>query len=140
MAEEATNAPVSQTPQSDGAGQAVAQDLPEADLDSLLSRIPGFESLFGESQESGKAEAKKELAPQGTVEVPAVPEEMEITLPAAEPLVEEEPAPPAQQPAVEVKPDAVQKRIDQLTAQKKTAEERAQALEAELSDLKSKAK
>lgn len=138
MAEEAKNAPQTQKPQT----ASPPPPLPEPDLDSLLAKIPGgLDLLFGDQTESGKAESPKGTEIQGAVEAPAPEAVPEITLPAAEPLVEEEtPLEPAPAPVPEEpKPDAVQKRIDQLTAQKKSAEEKAQALEAELVQLKAKA-
>jgi len=134
MAEEAQKAPQPQTNQ----GQVDIAFAPEPDLDKLLSATPGFEKLFGE--ESGKdKEPKKEPAPKDAV-VEAPPEETEesqqIELPEALPL-EEEPA-PTEEEKEEQPHDAVQKRIDELTAKRKGAEEKAAKLETEINDLKAK--
>src|SRR4029077_12293574 len=129
MAEEITT-PKTQTPQP----AAVKTELPEPDLDALLAVTPQFAELFGEGKkESGSTEPTKEPV-QDVVEEA----EPRVELPEALP-VEEEPAVPEQESTEEPKePDAVQKRIDQITAQKKSAEEKAAKLEAELTDLQAK--
>ena len=112
-----------------------AEPLPEPDLDDLLSKIPLFKDAFGPEGQSGdtKPTAPKEPAP----EVPAAPAEVpdEIQPPLELPPDEGEP-PPEEEPKQET--DAVQKRIDKLTAQRKSAEEKAATLEVELADLKGK--
>jgi len=112
-----------------------AEPLPEPDLDALLSSIPLFKDAFGPEEKSGdtKPTAPKEPAPE-VKEAPAeVPDEIQ---PPLELPPEESEPPPEEEPKQET--DAVQKRIDKLTAQRKGAEEKAAALEAELTDLKSK--
>jgi hypothetical protein len=129
MAEEITT-PKTQTPQP-------APLLPEPDLDALLAATPQFAELFGEGKkESGRTEPTKEPV-QDAVEEP----EPQVDLPEALP-VEEEPEVPEQESTEEEvrEPDAVQKRIDQLTARSKTAEEKAAKLEAELTELQAKFK
>jgi hypothetical protein len=109
----------------------------DVEMDSLLSGITDFKGLFAESDESEKeTPGQKESASEtdGALSeglAPALPLEEEAA-PETEPELEEEPEPEREPP------DAVQKRIDKLTAQRKTAEEKAAALEAELSDLKAK--
>src|SRR4029077_18803535 len=114
-----------------------AEPLPEPDLDDLLSHIPLFKDAFGPEGESGdtKPTAPKEPVPE---KAPAAPAEVpdEIQPPEELPPEVEEP-PPEEEPKQEIL-DSVQKRIDKLTAQRKGAEEKAAALEAELTDLKSK--
>ena len=114
-----------------------AEPLPEPDLDDLLSHIPLFKDAFGPEGESGdtKPMAPKEPAPK---KAPAAPAEVpdEIRPPEELPPEVEEP-PPEEEPKQEIS-DSVQKRIDKLTAQRKGAEEKAAALEAELTDLKAK--
>jgi hypothetical protein len=113
---------------------SVPEPLPEPDLDNLLSSIPDLKELFGSGEKSGETSPeRKEPAPESAeADVPV--EGIAAGLEAVEPLKEEVETP---EPEPE-KPDAVQKRIDKLTAQRKSAEEKAQALEAELSDLKAK--
>jgi hypothetical protein len=103
-------------------------------LDDLLSHIPLFKDAFGPEGESGdtKPTAPKEPAPEKAQAAPAeVPDE--IRPPEELPPEVEEP-PPEEEPKQEIS-DSVQKRIDKLTAQRKGAEEKAAALEAELTDL-----
>jgi hypothetical protein len=114
-----------------------AEPLPEPDLDALLSSIPLFKDAFGPEGESGdtKPTTPKEPAPK---KAPAAPAEVpdEIQPPEELPPEVEEP-PPEEEPKPELS-DSVQKRIDKLTAQRKSAEEKASALEVELNDLKGK--
>jgi hypothetical protein len=125
-------------PQQKTAPVPVPQQEPEPDLDSLLAATPQFAELFGEpKKESGKdpesTEPTQETAAEATVE-----------LPAAEPIEEEQPEKAEETPSEpEPEPqkpehDSVQKRIDKLTAQRKSAEEKAQALESEIASLKAK--
>jgi hypothetical protein len=115
------------------------ESLPEPDLDSLLSNIPLFKDVFaGPEGESGDAkqspEEKEEPSSEAVVEAPAEAPE-EVTPPEEQPPSEEQP--PPEEPKAEI-PESVQKRIDKLTAQRKTAEEKAATLEAELASLKGK--
>lgn len=112
----------------------------EPDIDSLMASVPDLKDLFTGTpgEESGKTAAPKGEA----VTEPAAPE----TAPAEqlESLIPEGLKPEEEKPVgEEAKKDdglseKVQKRIDELTAKRKTAEERASALEAELTELKSK--
>ena len=105
----------------------------EPDIDSLLPNIPGLNELFAETP--GTPESEK-----GTPETePVVPETAEVEIP--EGLKPEEDKPPETQPEPkkEELSERVQKRIDELTAKRKTAEERASALETELAELRAKA-
>jgi hypothetical protein len=114
-----------------------AEPLPEPDLDNLLSKIPLFKDAFGPEGESGdtKATAPKEPATEAPKAAPAeVPDEIQ---PPEELPPEVEEPPPEEEPKQEIS-DSVQKRIDKLTAQRKGAEEKAAALEVELTDLKAK--
>ena len=112
------------------------EPLPEPDLDSLLSHIPAFKDVFGTPAESG------DTKPESTEPTPEVEEATEPGLDPAVPLEEEtpevgtEPEPEPEEPKPE--PDSVQRRIDKITAARKTAEEKAATLEAELNDLKAK--
>lgn len=114
-----------------------AASAPEPDIDSLLERIPGLDGVFAETpaaQEPGKPEQpKQQEAPKPEPGAPEAAGEFEIP----EGLKPEEEKPP-EEPKKEELSDKVQKRIDELTAKRKTAEERATALETELSDLKSR--
>lgn len=107
----------------------------EPDIDSLLPNIPDLAGLFTEEPKpAGEPERKPTEAPPTEPGAPETALEAEIPdglkpegeKPEPEPKKEEELS------------ESVQKRIDKLTAQKKTAEERAQALESELTDLKGK--
>src|SRR5262245_57972621 len=117
MAEETT------TPHQQSPKPVVSTEIPEPDLDKLLAATPEFAELFGEpKKESGTTEPQKEPAQDAVEESPA-PE----VLPSEETPPEE---PATEEPVEEPKePDAVQKRIDQLTAQRKTAEEKAAKLD-----------
>src|SRR6266576_3934076 len=115
---------------------------PEPDIEAALATLPEFSDLFGDKKESGKP-APKEPAQSGDAqESPVVEEESIPGTPAPEPLEDEPVEPePSETPKEEPAPperDNVQKRIDKLTAQKKTAEEAATKLEGELAELKSK--
>jgi hypothetical protein len=107
----------------------------ELDIDSLLPNIPELKGLFAETPpapEPGSPEQPKEEA---SVTEPGAPETaVEVQIPEGL-KPEEEPPSPEPEPK---KDDKIQKRIDELTAKRKAAEERATALETELSDLKSK--
>jgi len=111
-----------------------AEPLPEPDLDDLLSKIPLFKDAFGPEGQSGdtKPTAPKEPAP----EVPEAPAEVPDEIQPPEELPPEEGEAP-EEPKPEIS-DSVQKRIDKLTAQRKSAEEKAATLEVELADLKGK--
>ena len=111
------------------------EPLPEPDLDSLLSHIPAFKDVFGPESGDTKPESTEptpeaEEAKEGLD--PAVPLEEETETPEVEAEPETEPEEPKPEP------DSVQRRIDKLTAQRKSAEEKATALETELNDLKAK--
>jgi hypothetical protein len=103
----------------------------EPDIDNLLETIPDLKELFGES---GQPEQKPTEAPQpesGASET-ALESEIPDGLKPEEPTAEPEPK------KEDILSESVQKRIDKLTAQKKTAEERATSLQTELETLKSK--
>lgn len=108
------------------------KDAPvEPDIDSLLPTIPALKELF---TEPGTPEQKEEKGAPATE--PGAPESVaEFEIP--EGLKPEEEKPP-EEPKKEELSDKVQKRIDELTARRKTAEERVTSLEAELTDLKTK--
>lgn len=116
-----------------------AESAPEAlDIDSLLPSIPDFKDLFTEEPpKAGEPEQKPDATPEPE---PGVAETaLEDVIPDG--LKPEGEKPPEPEPQKEADlSESVQKRIDKLTAQKKTAEERATALETELADLKSKYK
>jgi hypothetical protein len=104
-------------------------------MDDLLSKIPLFKDAFGPEGESGdtKQTAPKE-EPAPSIEAPAeVPDEIQ----PPEELPPEEDEPPPEEPKGEIS-ESVQKRIDKLTAQRKSAEEKAATLETELTELKGK--
>lgn len=115
-------------------------NAPEPDLDKLLAATPQLAALFGEEKKSGKTEPTKEPV-QNAVEAPPEQEEesQQIELPEALPLEEpEQPAEESKEEEPKPEHDAIQKRIDELTAKRKTAEEKAARLEAEIADLKIK--
>jgi hypothetical protein len=127
------------TPQQKTASIPVPTTAPEPDLDSLLAATPQFAELFGEpKKESGKEPESTEPTQETAAE--AAP----VELPVAEPIEEEHPEkveetpPEPETPEPPKETDSVQKRIDKLTAQRKTAEEKAAALEAEIATLKAK--
>lgn len=105
------------------------------DIDVLLPTIPELKELFGEPPaKEGHPEQKK-------------PTEAPVTEPGAQELASEVEIPeglkpeeekPPEEPKSEELSESVQKRIDKLTAQRKTAEEKAKSLETELAELKSK--
>jgi hypothetical protein len=126
-------------PQQKTASIPVPTTAPEPDLDSLLAATPQFAELFGEpKKESGKEPESTEPTQETAAE--ATP----VELPVAEPIEEEQPEkaeetpPEPETPEPPKETDSVQKRIDKLTAQRKTAEEKAAALEAEIASLKQK--
>jgi hypothetical protein len=114
--------------------QTVAQPVQDApvqvpDIDSLLPNIPELAAVFSEP---AQPEQQQKEAP---VTEPGAPETVtEAQIPEGLKPEEETPQPEPKKD----EPDKVQKRIDELTARRKAAEERASALETELSDLKSK--
>ncbi|HET9376417.1 MAG TPA: hypothetical protein VFO40_15695, partial [Chthoniobacterales bacterium] len=118
-----------------------APSLPEPDLDALLGQLPQFKEAFGPpTAESGDTQTVEQSAPPDTDEgTQVVPDES--GLPEAEPLEEGESA--EEHAALEAEPEglpeSVQKRIDVLTAKRKTAEERVAALEAENTQLRAQA-
>jgi hypothetical protein len=104
----------------------------EPNIDSLLPSIPGLADLFAEP---GQPEQKPtQTAPKPESGALETAPELEIP----EGLKPEEHAPEPEPKKEEVLSESVQKRIDKLTAQRKSAEERAASLEAELSEVKSK--
>jgi hypothetical protein len=125
----------------------VPQSSPEPDLDALLGKIPQFKDAFGPRPAAGSGTDTSEQNPAPPVETeegtPPVPDEIE--LPPAEPIEEPETAPASEEePAPEAEPklelpESVQKRIDQLTAKRKAAEEQVATLTAENAALKAKA-
>jgi hypothetical protein len=104
----------------------------EPDIDNLLETIPDLKGLFGD--EPGQPEQKpteappKESGASETVLESEIPEGLKPEEPAAEPEPKKD----------DILSESVQKRIDKLTAQKKTAEERAASLQTELEGLKTK--
>src|SRR4029077_16210273 len=113
------------------------EPLPEPDLDSLLSAIPAFKDVFGTPEESS-GDKPESTEPTPEAEEVTEPEGLDPAIPLEEetPEVAGEPKPEPEEPKPE--PDSVQRRIDKLTAARKTAEEKAAALETELNDLKAK--
>jgi hypothetical protein len=107
----------------------------EPSIDSLLPSIPDLAQLFTEEPpKTGQPEQKPDSAAPAP-EPGATETALEDVIPEG---LKPDEKPPEPEPKKEDLSDSVQKRIDKLTAQKKTAEERAAALETELSDLKSK--
>jgi hypothetical protein len=103
----------------------------ETGIDNLLETIPDLKALFGESGQPEQKPAEtpsKEPGVSETVLESEIPDGLKPEEPTAEPEPKKE----------DVLSESVQKRIDKLTAQKKTAEERADSLKTELDDLKSK--
>jgi len=112
----------------------------EPNIDGLLPNIPDLKDLFAGTPgaEAGKTqEQDKKSAPESE---PVAPEtaggQLEDLIP--EGLKPEEEKPTTEEPKKEETPDRLQKRIDELTARRKSAEERATALETELNELKTK--
>src|SRR5215468_9347549 len=118
--------------------QTVAKPVPEApvepNIDSLLQNIPDLKAVFADSP-GPPGQTAKEGAPLPEPGAPETAPEVKFEIP--EGLKPEEEIPPPQEPKKE-EPDKVQKRIDELTAKRKAAEERVTSLETELADLKSK--
>ena len=111
------------------------EPLPEPDLDSLLSHIPAFKEVFGPAESGDTKPESTEPTPE--VDEAATTEGLDPAVPLEEePEVAVEPEPEPEEPKPE--PDSVQRRIDKLTAARKTAEEKAASLETELNDLKAK--
>ena len=110
----------------------------EPDIDSLLPTIPGLGELFSEEpQKPGTPESAVKETPETE---PGVQTAAEVEIP--EGLKPEEEKPPEAEPEpkkAEELSERVQKLIDELTAKRKTAEERASALETELAELRAKA-
>lgn len=131
MAEAATSSQTS-TP---AAPAHPPEPLPEPDLDSLLSHIPAFKDVFG-TPESGDKPESTEPTPEAEEAVTTEGLDPPVPLEEETPEVEAEPEPEPEEPKPE--PDSVQRRIDKLTAARKTAEEKAATLETELNDLKAK--
>jgi hypothetical protein len=129
----------------------VPQSSPEPDLDALLSKmsIPELKKAFGPppTAGSGTDTTEQNSAPPTETEEGTAPVPDEIGLPPAEPIEEEPESAPAgseeePEPEAEPKfelPESVQKRIDQLTAKRKVAEEQVATLAAENAALKAKA-
>jgi hypothetical protein len=103
----------------------------EPSIDNLLETIPDLKELFGESgqpeQKPTEAPSKEPGASETALEG-QIPEGLKPEEPTAEPEPKKE----------DILSESVQKRIDKLTAQKKTAEERVASLQTEFDDLKSK--
>lgn len=111
----------------------------EPDINSLLTQVPDLKDLFAGTpkDDSGKTEPPKgEAATEPAAPETAPAEQLESLIP--EGLKPEEEKPPEEAKKDDGLSEKVQKRIDELTAKRKTAEERASALEAELTELKSK--
>jgi hypothetical protein len=127
----------------------VPESSPEPDLDALLGKmsIPELKKAFGPppTADSGTDAPEQDSAPPVETEEGTPPVPDEIGLPPAEPIKEPETAPAGEEepsPEVEPKfelPESVQKRIDQLTAKRKAAEEQVATLVAENAALKAKA-
>jgi len=103
----------------------------EDNLDSLLSGIPGLDKYFGDSEKPSEEPAPTEESASAETPVeepPAVEAEPALEADEAEKEKEKEPV-----------PAAVQKRIDKLVAQKHEATERAEALQAKVTELEAKA-
>src|SRR4029077_8463275 len=99
------------------------------------SHIPAFKDVFGTPAESGESK------PESTEPTPEVEEATTEGLDPPIPLEEEpevatEPEPEPEEPKPE--PDSVQRRIDKLTAARKTAEEKAASRKTELNNLRAK--
>lgn len=120
MAEEITTSAPEANP------QQVETSTSEASFDSLLAGIPGLDKYFGESSEAPATEEEPASAETPPAETPAVETE-----PALEAGADEE-------KEKEGVPVGVQKRIDKLTAQKHEANERAEALQAKITELEGK--
>lgn len=130
-------------PSSQNSPPTTPTPLPEPDLDVLLSQLPQFKDSFGEpAAQSGNADPDSpdpndDATATGAGLDAAVPVEEEpvITDPAETEPTEDEPEP---EPEPQ-EPDAVQKRINKLTAQRKSAEDQVNVLRAEITELKAKA-
>ena len=119
--------------QTSQAVENASKDAPvQPDIESLLPTIPGLEKVFAQTGTPEQKEKKEAPAPE-----PGVLEEPHLEVEIPEGLKPEEEQPPAE-PKKEELSDKVQKRIDELTAKRKSAEERVASLETELADLKSK--
>src|SRR4029077_15072511 len=114
-------------------------ESPEPDIDGLLAQIPDLKAVFGDPGDAApkRQEPVSESAATGTEEEI---EGLDPALPIEEPEPEliEEPEPEPEEEVKAEKQDSVQNGIDKLTAARKTAEEEAAALKAELADLKAK--
>lgn len=117
----------------------------EADIDSLLGTIPQLKDVFPEgSPETPAAPAQpeqktKEGVPKPEPETPAVDSSaLDELIPEGLKPETEKPPETKEEPRKEEFSEKVQARIDELTAKRKSAEERATALETELTELKSK--
>jgi hypothetical protein len=126
MAEEIT-APQSQTSPADL----------DVDIDAALAALPELAEVFGAKQPKETQPAPKEPAQGGEAEQASVIEEEPEVAPE-QPKEEPQPEPPKEEPAIAER-DNVQKRIDKLVAQKKSAEESVAKLTAELAEMKEKA-
>src|SRR6516165_3324990 len=106
----------------------------ELNIDALLTTIPQLKDVFtpepGKSAEQPKTEASV-TEPAASEAAVSVPEVFEIP----EGLKPEEEA-PREDKKEEFPSEKVQKRIDELTAKRKAAEEKAASLETELKSLK----
>ena len=111
-------------------------DSPEPDIDGLLAQIPELKGVFGDEPGDAAPKRKEPVSDAAGTEEEIQGLDPAVPIEELEPIEEPEP-----EPEEEVRPekiDSVQRRIDKLTAARKTAEERATALETELSDLKAK--
>jgi len=133
-------------PSSQNSPPATPTPLPEPDLDVLLSQLPQFKDAFAPEAAAQSGDADPDSSDQnddatatGTGLDAAVPVEEGEPVTTTEPT-ETEPTEGEPEPEPEPQePDAVQKRINKLTAQKKSAEDQVGALKAEIAELKSKA-
>jgi|SRR5215469_2447764 len=118
MAEDPTKASVSETDQ-----QQTSDALSDGAIESMLAGVPGLEKYFGEVEQSGDQQ------PVASGEEPAVE--------TAEPPLEETPA-AQEEEKKEAFPESVQRRIDQLVAQKYEAVEKAEALASRIKELEAR--
>ena len=129
------NHPAPSTPPS------VPETSSEPNIDGLLAQIPELKEIFGSPDDAAPKPKKEQVSEADQVGEEKVEESqgLDPALPLEEPEPVEE-VEPEVEVEEDVKPerDSVQKRIDKITAARKTAEEKAAALEVELTDLKSK--
>jgi hypothetical protein len=107
---------------------AKQEALSEASLDSILANVPGMEKYFGDETEPKKDEPGKKVAKDATAEAESEPAVTDEVLQGSE----------KQEEKKEPLPQALQERIDRLTAQKHEFEGKFNDAVRENTELKSK--